>query len=219
MSNTTVYQSENQAHLAPFVPNLPASNKMSEGKETFVSAPKLRPLPRPLTPRTHQNYPPATTPIPAGGSFNSNITTSDISLYDAIMALYRDLPRAVDIAERRTPHLDGAEKTKLSQYRETLTTPYMLSLLMLVQHAGLKSFTLSAPLLDNPVFRVAQIAQAMIEGLQSRGHVGISIASVYNASEDADDVQRRIMAQLAHMLREMNNVKNESSDFRSLLPS
>jgi len=192
---------------------------MSEGEGHFAAAPKLRPIPRPATPRTPENHPPATTPNLAGGSFTPPLKAHDISLRDAIMSLYRDLPRAVDIAERRVPHLDNSEKAELSQYREFITSPYMLSLLMLVSRSGLKSFTLTQTLSDNPLFRIAQISGAMIDALQSRGHVGIAIASVYDASEDADDIQRRILAHLAHQLRDLNTVKNENSDFRSLLPS
>lgn len=219
MSHVTPYHNGKQGKPAPFVPNLPALKIMSEGEGNFATAPKLRPTPRPATPRTPKNYPPATAPNLAGGSFTPTPKASHISLYDATIALYRDLPRAVDIAERRTPHLNGAEKAELSQYREFLTTPYMLSLLMLVSDSGLTGFTLTEALSDNPLFRVAQITKAMIQALQSRGHIGVSIASVYSASDDAEDIQRRIMAHLAHLLRELSTVKDESSDFRSLLPS
>ena len=219
MSNTTMYQSEKRANPAPFVPNFPAFKNVSKGNDNIAPAPKLRPAPRPLTPRTHQNYPPASTPILAGGSFTPQDPTVDISLHDAIMCLYRDLPRAVDIAECRAPYLEDSEKNQLNAYRAFLTTPYMLSLLMLVRRENITTFTLAQPLIQNPLMRVAQVIRAMIEALELRGQSDVSIEAIYDPAQDEDDVQRRIMGQLAQMLREINTVKNARSDFRSLLPA
>ena len=219
MSNITPYQSGKRANPAPFVPNLPAFEKLSEGKGNFAPAPKLRPAPRPLTPRALQNNPPASAPNHAGGSFKDHNSPSQISLHDAILALYRDLPRCVDILERRAPQLDSSDKAQLNTYRDFLTTPYMLGVIMVVDQLKIQNFTLARPLLQNPVLRVAQITTAMIDALQAQGKAAISIESIYNVSEDAHDVQYRIMAQLSHMLREINTKPAADSDFRSLLPS